>query len=368
MVIAALTCATAQAAGVPTQPGSPWPSMRHDSKNSGSSPLRARTRAGDRPWSFVTGKGVFSTPVVGPDETVYVGSADTYFYAVGRNGKLRWRFKTGEIIDSAAVLGRGGTVTFGSGDEYIYRALGEAPAEPDATDALALQGQPADRAGPAVNWWEGNVTMGPGGVLYAGNTGGAEYAINPDGRERWVFGTGNSVWSNAAIAGDGTVYFGSLDLFVYAVTADGRLRWQRPTVGFRDLLTGHRGRRNGLHRLLRQPAARARPGQRRRSLDLRDRRSRLRLPGPGRRHGLRGLGRRLGLWARRGAPGCAGATTPATRSARRPSSAASRRAPAGSSTWARRTACSMRSTPRPGAAAGPTTPRRGTPCCATATT
>jgi hypothetical protein len=95
--------------------------MRHDSKNSGSSPLRAQARAGDRPWSFVTGKGVFSTPVIGPDETVYAGSADTYFYAVGRNGKLRWRFKTGEIIDSAAVLGRGGTVTFGSGDEYIYR-------------------------------------------------------------------------------------------------------------------------------------------------------------------------------------------------------------------------------------------------------
>ena len=37
-----------------------------------------------------------------------------------------------------------------------------------------------------MNWWEGNVTMGPGGVLYAGNTGGAEYALNPNGRLRWV--------------------------------------------------------------------------------------------------------------------------------------------------------------------------------------
>jgi outer membrane protein assembly factor BamB len=105
---------------VPTEPGSPWPSMRHDRRNTGSSPVRGRYRRGDRPWRFRTGKGVFSTPVIGRDETVYAGSADTWFYALGPNGRPRWRYKTGEIIDSAGVLGRG-TVTFGSGDEHIYR-------------------------------------------------------------------------------------------------------------------------------------------------------------------------------------------------------------------------------------------------------
>ena len=83
-----------------------------------------------------------------------------------------------------------------------------------------------------MNWWEGNVTMGPGGVLYAGNTGGAEYAIYPNGRRRWLFPTGNSVWSNAAIGDDGSVYFGSLDLSIYALDSRGRLRWKRPTAGF----------------------------------------------------------------------------------------------------------------------------------------
>ena len=91
---------------MPTQAGSPWPSMRHDRRNTGASPLRGRYHAGDRPWSFRTGKGVFSTPIVGADETVYAGSGDTWFYALGRGGRLRWRYKTGEIIDSAGVLGR----------------------------------------------------------------------------------------------------------------------------------------------------------------------------------------------------------------------------------------------------------------------
>ena len=69
--------------------------MRRDRRNTARSPIRARYRRGERPWAFRTGKGVFSTPVIGGDGTVYVGSADTFFYAIGPSGKLRWRFKTG---------------------------------------------------------------------------------------------------------------------------------------------------------------------------------------------------------------------------------------------------------------------------------
>jgi outer membrane protein assembly factor BamB len=200
--------------------------MRHDHLNTGRSPIRAKYHRGDRPWAFVTGKGVFSTPIVDRRETVYVGSADTNFYAI-RNGRPRWRFKTGEIIDSAGVLGRGGTVTFGSGDERIYRLRAATGRKQWSFRATRKPAQ-----GQLVNWWEGNVTMGPGGVLYAGNTGGAEYALNPNGRQRWLFPTGNSVWSNAAIGPDGSVYFGSLDLNIYALNSRGRLKWKRGTLGF----------------------------------------------------------------------------------------------------------------------------------------
>ena len=82
-------------------------------------PLPGAYRGG-KPWSFRTGKGIFSTPVIGSDGTVYVGSADSNFYAIRPGGKRRWKFGTGNIIDSAAVV-RGNTVTFGSGDETLYR-------------------------------------------------------------------------------------------------------------------------------------------------------------------------------------------------------------------------------------------------------
>ena len=220
------TGATEASARVPTARGAPWPSMRHDRFNTGRSPIRANYHPGDRPWAFTTGKGVFSTPIVDRDESVYVGSADTHFYAI-RNGHLRWRFKTGEIIDSAGVLGRGGTVTFGSGDERVYRLRSRTGRKVWTYRATRKPAQ-----GQLVNWWEGNVTMGPGGVLYAGNTGGAEYALNPNGHLRWLHPTGNSVWSNAAIGRDGSVYFGSLDLNIYGLTSRGRLKWKRSTLGF----------------------------------------------------------------------------------------------------------------------------------------
>lgn len=217
----------------PTESGAPWPSMRHDRFNTGRSPIRGRYHAGDRPWAFKTSKGIFSTPIVGRDETVYAGSADTWFYAIGRKVRRRWRFKTGEIIDSAGVLGRGGTVTFGSGDEHIYRLRSRPRRLTRAERTIwRFRARRPPAEGQLVNWWEGNVAMGPAGVLYAGNTGGPEYAINPNGRRRWVFPTGNSVWSNAAIGRDGTVYFGSLDLNIYAVDRNGRLRWKRTTAGF----------------------------------------------------------------------------------------------------------------------------------------
>src|SRR5436305_1627844 len=89
---------------VPVQQSSPWPTMRRDLRNTASSPIVGRYRGG-LPWAFKTGKGIFSTPVIGGNGTAYFGSADTYFYAINTAGKLVWRFKTGNLIDSAGFVG-----------------------------------------------------------------------------------------------------------------------------------------------------------------------------------------------------------------------------------------------------------------------
>src|SRR5690242_18489063 len=72
---------------VPVQASSPWPEMRRDRRNTGASPIRSIYH-GDRPWGFQTGRGIFSTPVVGGNGDIYVGSADSWFYAIRPSGRL----------------------------------------------------------------------------------------------------------------------------------------------------------------------------------------------------------------------------------------------------------------------------------------
>ena len=223
---------------VPVDQASPWPEMRHDQANTGESPIVAHYDGG-KPWSFPTGNSIFSTPVIGGHGTVYVGSADHSFYAISSAGHLAWKFETGNLIDSAAVLGQpasaGGPVpvTVGSGDDFLYK-LRTSPADlsPAARVVWKYQAPPPPSAGQKVSWWEGNVEMGYGGTLLAGNTGGAAYALHPDGTLAWRYAPGNSVWTAAAVAPDGSTYWGSLSGTIFALDRNGHLEWTVGTLGF----------------------------------------------------------------------------------------------------------------------------------------
>lgn len=216
---------------VPVQPESPWPTFRRDQRNSGRSPLPA-TYSGDAPWSFATGKGIFSTPIIDGDGVIYVGSADHYFYAIQPDGSEQWRFQGGEIIDSAAALPRVGltadeqTVLVPSGDGYLYNLR-----TADGSEVWRFDARVSPRAS-YNNWFEGNVAIGYDGTLYAGNTNFNYYAIDPDGALRWTYPTDSNAWSIAGIADDGVIFWGSNDTFVHAVWPDGAGKWTKRTLGF----------------------------------------------------------------------------------------------------------------------------------------
>jgi outer membrane protein assembly factor BamB len=86
-------------------------------------------------WKFKTGDVVHASPAIA-DGTVFIGSWDSYFYALdGASGREKWKFKTGEdpdthnqvgIQSSAAVVD--GMVYFGCRDSHLY-ALDEATGE-----------------------------------------------------------------------------------------------------------------------------------------------------------------------------------------------------------------------------------------------
>ena len=204
--------------------------MRHDLHNTGASTIPARYH-GDRPWSFTTGRGLFITPVIGGDGTIYFGSADHSFYALTPGGKLRWRLVTGNIIDAAAALDRSQrTVTIGSADDYLYHLSADPRARRRVIWRYHATLKPV--TGQLVDWWEDDIAYGPDGNIYTGNTGGVVYSFTPSGKLRWTFTAGNSVWTMPAFGAHGTTFWGSVDRNIYALDSTGNKRWSDPTLGF----------------------------------------------------------------------------------------------------------------------------------------
>ena len=74
-------------------------------------------------WQFATMNAITSTPAVGSDGAVYIGSTDGSLYAVNADGSPRWSFPTAGYIDNASpALGSNGAVCVGSSDGYLMRS------------------------------------------------------------------------------------------------------------------------------------------------------------------------------------------------------------------------------------------------------
>ena len=81
----------------------------------------SNVKIGNPIWQFVIGNGSLSSPAIGSDGTVYVGSLDNKLYAlIGKNGVKLWEFETGDNVESSPAIGSDGTVYVGSYDKKLY--------------------------------------------------------------------------------------------------------------------------------------------------------------------------------------------------------------------------------------------------------
>ena len=221
----------APAAQSKTEPGAYWPTMRHDLRNTGASDLPGLD-PGTQPWAFQTGKGIFATPTIAADGTIYAGSADNVLYGLDETGQEVWRFETGEIIDTAPALLDDESLIIGSGDENMYKVSTDRtiPGHQRVIWSFTPTLPPVE--GQLVSWWEGSPNVGPDGVIYQGNTGGAAYAVNPDGSQKWAHQAENAVWTVPAMDDSGVTFWGSVDTRIFALNPDGSQKWQRTTLGY----------------------------------------------------------------------------------------------------------------------------------------
>lgn len=173
---------------------------------------------GDLSWSYPTGGAIaFSSPAIGGDGTIYVGSGDYKLYAINPNGSFKWSHTTDGEIWTSPAIGADGTIYVASSDpNYLYAI------DPDGNRkwSYAIEGY-HQYSSPAV---------GVDGTVYIGQRTTASvdskiYAINPNGTFKWSYSTANRIDSSPAIGADGTVYAGSYDRKLYAINPDGSKKW-----------------------------------------------------------------------------------------------------------------------------------------------
>ncbi len=90
----------------------------------GSDVLYAINPDGGQKWKFTTGGPVDSSPAIGTDGTIYVGSNDDNVYAINPDGNRKWKFTTatGAFVFSSPAVGADGTIYIGSQDRNLYAA------------------------------------------------------------------------------------------------------------------------------------------------------------------------------------------------------------------------------------------------------
>jgi outer membrane protein assembly factor BamB/ankyrin repeat protein len=176
-------------------------------------------------WKFQPEDSVYSSPAIGSDGTVYVGSNASKLYALdGKTGKINWQFKTDKtegtvITGSSPAIGTDGTVYTGSVNGRIHAI------NPNGTKKWQIKLGGSAMSSPSI---------GKDGTVYVGSFDSKFYALDgKTGKVNWFYKTGAAVESTPAISADGTIYFGSYDHKIYALDGKrGTKKWEFDTGVF----------------------------------------------------------------------------------------------------------------------------------------
>ncbi len=168
-------------------------------------------------WNYKTNHNVHSSPAIGLDDVIYCGSHDKHLYAINPNGTLKWKFKTGDWIRGNPSIAEDGTIYFPSFDDHLYALYPNGTMKWKVKTGFGAAGSPA---------------IGTDGTIYIGTN--KLYAIYPNGTKKWSFNLGTDRYvadSSPAISSDGTIYIGvSFDGGyggeLIAVNSDGTERWR----------------------------------------------------------------------------------------------------------------------------------------------
>jgi outer membrane protein assembly factor BamB len=160
--------------------------------------------------SIVSGENaMYTTPLISPDGTIYIGSNEGKLYALNPTGSLKWKVNFGLFpLQSSPIMDTSGSIYFGINNFMI--AMGDAGYQPYTKWANAT----FDASDNIIS----SPALGTNGYLYFASVNGWVYALNSfTGAIIWSYNTGQPIYasptvdaSNNVIVGNGSNMDGSL--------------------------------------------------------------------------------------------------------------------------------------------------------------
>ncbi|MCD4783195.1 MAG: PQQ-binding-like beta-propeller repeat protein [Candidatus Eremiobacteraeota bacterium] len=182
-------------------------------------------KSGKTKWKKDMGNSVSDTPVIGPDNTLFISNNSGLKAVDSKTGNQKWKFKTKTFINSGAIFDKKGNVYAAEHGGMLYSIngkTGEKIWETKITDFIILRS-------PAI---------APDGTIFVtdGNNS-AIHAINPDtGKEKWKFESKEEPFHEKylpfppAFDSDGNVYIGDKAGSITALKIEtGEKIWEHKT-------------------------------------------------------------------------------------------------------------------------------------------
>ena len=162
-------------------------------------------------WTIEIATHTQSIPTIGNDGTIYIGSSDSYLYALNPNGFLKWKYLTGGDIYSSPSIGIDGTIYTGSDDYNLYALYSDGTLKWKFLTIGLMRSSPK---------------LGTDGTIYVMGDY-ILYAINLDGTLKWSVGLDDTSYATPAISLDGKTIYASGGGYMYAINSkDGKIIWQ----------------------------------------------------------------------------------------------------------------------------------------------
>ena len=228
----------------------------------------AQPQEGEALWSYGAGSTILSSPTLGVDGSVYIGTAYN-IQAVTNNGSTasnKWSLPY--PVNSSPAVAVDGTIYFGSGPTfYSIRPDGSqkwsislsnssyvsTPAiGPDGKVYFVCGGKLRCISSKGEQEWATQIDSTSDGGALAGPVLGLDnsiyvgssdsfwfYAIGPDGTQKWKKHLADAPSESAAVQPDGHVYISAT--YVYAFSGSGSPTWTNSTWGLSPAAIGPSG-------------------------------------------------------------------------------------------------------------------------------